>query len=241
MRDLGGLRTASGARTRRGVIYRADGLSRLSDADLERLAALNVRTIIDLRYDDERARAPDRLPPQAAPEVYVRGFMPRGSVEMFEGVNERGADADAAFTLMRDNYARIVLEHTAEFRDVLHHVVSPGRAPHLIHCTSGKDRTGIAVALILLAVGVSAEDVLDDYALSNVEWQPVDAFGPNARADAIEVVMAARPEYLEAALSSMAHEFGSVDAYLARALAFGDAEREALAALLLEPGDAARG
>lgn len=233
VRDLGGLRTASGAETRRGFVYRADGLSRLTERDLELLASLGIATIIDLRYDEERAKAPDRLPPGSATRFFVRGFLPQGSVEMFEWVNNKGADAAKAYTLMRDNYARIPYEHADAFRDVMHHVIAPGSAPHLIHCTSGKDRTGIIVAFILLALGVAVDDVVGDYELSHGDWQPVDAFARSARREAVDVVMAANPDYLRAALDAIDRRSGSFDAYLSENLGFGDRERHALASLML--------
>jgi protein-tyrosine phosphatase len=235
VRDLGGLPTADGRRTRYGVLYRADGLARLSDADVAQLAGLGLRTIIDLRYDAERAKAPDRLPSADPPAFFHRGFMPQGSLEMFEGVNKRRCDGDEAFDLMRRNYGRIPFEHTAELGDALHHLLEPERAPQLIHCTSGKDRTGILVALVLRALDVAPDEVVADYALSNVEHQPVDAFSPHARPDAIAIVMAAHPDYIRASLDAIDARCGSFAAYAEQHLAFGPRERARLAALLLDP------
>ena len=93
MRDFGGLPTADGSVTRFGQLYRGDGLSRLTETDLTTFAGLGVRHLIDLRYDEERERAPDRLPASNPPTVYCRGFLPRGSVELFNAVNNDGADA----------------------------------------------------------------------------------------------------------------------------------------------------
>lgn len=234
VRDLGGLPTADGRRTRHGVIFRADGLSRLTAADVERLAGLGLRTIIDLRYDAERAKAPDRVPAGRPPAFFHRGFMPQGSIEMFRGVNERRCDAGEAFELMRTNYGRIPFEHTAELGDALHHLLEPERAPHLIHCTSGKDRTGILVAFVLRALDVPVAQVVADYELSNIEHQPVDAFAPDARPEAVAVVMAARAEYLLATLDAIDARCGSFTAYAEDYLRFGAGERARLAALMLE-------
>lgn len=234
VRDLGGLPTADGRRTRHGVLYRADGLSRLTAADLERLAELGLRTIIDLRYDAERARAPDRVPAVQPPAFFHRGFMPQGSIEMFEGVNVRRCGAEEAFELMRTNYGRIPFEHTAELGDALHHLLEPERAPQLIHCTSGKDRTGILVAFVLRALDVPAAHVVTDYELSNIEHQPVDAFSPLARPEAIAVVMAARAEYLRASLDAIDTRCGSFAAYAEEYLRFGALERARLTELLVE-------
>lgn len=233
VRDLGGLRTVTGASVRHGVVFRGDGLSRLTETDLDRLGRLGLRTIIDLRYDEERERAPDRLPSDSSARLRHCGFLPQGSLALFAAVNEHGADANAAFDMMRDNYSRIPFEHARELAAVLHHLLEPDSSAHYIHCTSGKDRTGIAVALILRAIGVDVETVVADYELSNCEHQAVDIFGPAARADAIAMVMSAQPGYLRAALEAIDRECGHIEAYLARELDFGAAEREALARLLL--------
>jgi protein-tyrosine phosphatase len=228
VRDLGGLETPSGARVRPGVVFRGDGLSRLTAADLAQLIQLGVRTIIDLRYEEERARAPDRLPPELAPRCLQRGFFPQGSRELFTAINEHGADAAAAFELMSSNYSRMPFEHARELGAVLHDLLDPSGAPHFIHCTSGKDRTGVAIALILRALGVDVDTAVADYALSNCEHQAVDVFGPAARPDAIAMVMSAHPGYLRAALDAIDREYGHIDDYLSGALAFGAAERAAL-------------
>lgn len=233
VRDLGGLPAAAGTTTRFGVIYRADGLSRLTAADLDRLAALRLRTIIDLRFNEERARAPDRLPAQDAPRVFHRGFLPQGTHALFNAINLRGAGAAEAATLMCANYARMAFDHTAEFAAVMHHVVAPGGAPHLIHCTSGKDRTGLVVAFLLLAIGVPLDAVIADYELSNGDWQPIDLFAPAARAEAIAAVMAAHADYLRATLTAIEQRCGSFDAYLRDVLGFDAPAQAALAALLL--------
>ena len=143
VRDLGGLPTRHGATSRFGVGLRADGLSRLSEQDLTRLAALRLRTIIDLSYDEERERAPDRVSADNPPGFYFRGFYPKGTDALFHAVNIRGVGAEEAAALMCANYARMPFEHVAEFRDVMHHIISPDSAPHLVHCTSSKDRTGL--------------------------------------------------------------------------------------------------
>ncbi len=234
VRDLGGLPTGDGRTIRRGKLFRADGLARLTPADVDLVAALGVKTIIDLRYDEERERAPDRFPAASPPTFLHRGFLPKTTLELFEAINRQGADAPTAFAIMCSNYARMPFEHAAEMRSVIHDLLVQGAAPHLIHCTSGKDRTGVAVALILLALGVPVAEVLDDYLLSNGEYQHIDVFGGAAREDAIAIVMAARPEYLQATLDAIAQRCGSFEAYAENFLNFRAAERQALAALLLE-------
>jgi len=234
VRDLGGLSAADGRNTRFGVIYRADRLTHASDADLERITKLGIRSVIDLRGEDEYRNAPDRLPAHAPPKIFWRGFLSHGSVEMMNAINHDGVGPDIAFEIMTRNYSRIPFDHVDEFRDIMHHLISPEGAPHLLHCTVGKDRTGIIVAMILRAVGVSVDDVVADFELSNCEHQPVDVFGANAHPESVAVIMAAHPDYIRATLTAIDSRHGDFNGYLEAELGYGPRERAALADLFLE-------
>ena len=233
IRDLGGLPTSSGAFTQYGRVFRGDGLSRLTDTDLTVLANLNLGSIIDLSDAAEIERAPDRLPSVQPPQYFALGFFPSGSREMFESVNNGRLDAAGAFALMRKNYGRFPFEHAAEFRAVVHQLIEPATAPCLIHCTSGKDRTGLIAAIILLAVGVPVDAVVADYQMSDGERQPVDLFGPHIKAGTMDMIMAAKAEYILAAIEAIDSRSHSFDRYLSESLGFGVREREALEALML--------
>ena len=115
--------------------------------------------------------------------------------------------------------------------------------PAVFHCTEGKDRTGFAAAVVLLAVGVPFETVLQDYLLTNQRtararrWNALRVFvgtlfrvKPHQMKDLLE----ARPEYLEAAVSAMKHSFGSVEGYLREGLGVDEESRKSLRAVLLE-------
>ena len=186
-----------------------------------------IATIIDLRHPDECARAPDRLPAGHATRIRYRGFFPQGSRELFAAVNDDGADAARAFEIMCRNYSRIPFEHADELGGVLHDLLEDDAAPHLIHCTSGKDRTGIAIALVLRALDVERDVVMLDYLLSNRAHQPVDVFEPHAREDAVAMVMAAPAAYLEATLDAIDARCGDIERYLDTELGFGPSARAA--------------
>lgn len=231
VRDLGGLPTTDGRHTRHGVVYRADTLAHLSRADLERLARLELRTVIDLRTPGECARAPDRLPP--ALTLRNPGFLPRGNLEMVDRINAGALDAEAVAAEMLSQYRRLALDHLAEFRVLVAALLGPGQQPLLFHCASGKDRTGLAAAIVLLAVDVPREWVVQDYMISNYQRRKVDLFASGAPSPAVEQVMAADPRYIDAAMNAMADEFGSIDRYLAAGLGLDRDARRHLAGLLI--------
>ena len=164
-RDLGGLPVAGGGSTRTGLVYRADRLCTLSDADLRRLEAAGIRHVFDLRSEAEASDFPDRLPAGAS---YVR--LPMTSDETFRTrtIYERIVDREIKFygePEMVAGYVRILKNFPASFARIARQV---GRGePLVVHCTAGKDRTGVASMLLLDLAGVAAEQVAADYALSS--------------------------------------------------------------------------
>jgi protein-tyrosine phosphatase len=233
MRDLGGLATVDGRRTRRGRVFRSDALATLTAADCARLAELGIRAVYDFRTDEERARAPNRVDSLALVQ-HARGFIPRGNPEMFVAANTRQLTAATAHATMLAQYARLALDHAEHYAWVFRRLLSEDGAPAILHCASGKDRTGVATALLLLAVGVTREDVLEDYAISNWQRRPVDLFRDSAVAEAVEEIMSAHIDYLAGGLAAIERTHGSVEAYLERGLGLTPAEREGLVELLVE-------
>ena len=149
LRDVGGLR-AGPATTRHGVLYRSGNLARLDAGGARALADLRLRRIIDLRADDEIARDPSRLDGMEVVTQRVPLFL--GSVESFFRDD----------LSLEEMYRRIVDDSSAGVVDVVRGILQD--QPVLVHCTVGKDRTGVTVALTLAAVGVDADDVIADYA-----------------------------------------------------------------------------
>ena len=232
-RDLGGLRTTDGRRTRRGVVYRSDALATLTSADQNTLAELGIRAVYDLRTVEERARAPNQLP-AAAPAQRAFGFIPRGNHEMFVGVNTGQWSPEATRAAMLAQYERLILDHTECLVGVYRGLLASAGAQAVIHCASGKDRTGIACAVLLLAVGVAREEVIEDYVISNFQRRRVDLFHGAPPAAAVEHIMAASADYLLAALAASERAFGSFDAYLAQGVGLSDLDRVALAHFLVD-------
>ena len=122
--------------------------------------------------------------------------------------------------------------------------LAEGHGPSLVNCMAGKDRTGIAVAMLHLAVGVHRDDVVEDYLLTNTAGDPearIAAGAETIRAvtgqldDAVlRVLMGVQPEYLETALAAIEERHGSIDAYLEEALGIDAATRDRLRAELVE-------
>jgi len=234
-RDLGGYATADGRRTRWRRLFRADSLADLTPDDLARLQALDLHGLIDFRSPFERQLKPNRLPADASIRTLEIGFLPTGTLEMLARVR-RGAISTAE--LEREviaQYRRFGVDHVAEYRQAFEFAADASNYPLVMHCTSGKDRTGFASALLLLAVGVPREVVLHDYNLTNHYRRDVShLFGLDTSQDVIALLLSAQSHYLEAALEEVGRVHGSFEAFLTGPLGVDADMRARLIACLTE-------
>jgi protein-tyrosine phosphatase len=215
-RDLGGYAAANGRHTRWRRLFRADSLADLTPDDLERLDALNLRGLIDFRTEFERQLKPNRLPAGASIRALEIGFLPAGTLEMLMEVRQGRISTTELERRVIEQYRKFGVDHVDEYRRALDFAADAQNYPLLIHCTSGKDRTGFASALLLLAVGVPREIVLHDYNLTNQYRRDVShLFGPQTPADIIALLLSAQSHYLEAALDEIERVHGSFEAFLA--------------------------
>lgn len=250
LRDLGGHPTRDGGRVRSGLLYRSSDLTRLGEDDTLALARLDIRAVFDLRSDGERELQPDRLPPGAAyvpldvlrgstevsPAELMRAFMdPVAAREVMGG--ERG------YALWERQYREFVRLDGARagYGRLFADLADTANRPALVHCTTGKDRTGWAAAALLLLLGVPEEVVMDDYLLSARYLEPVLRTALEAlRARGVDPellapIIAVRRDYLEAALDEMRRRHGSIERYFDEGLGIGPATQQELRTALVEP------
>jgi protein-tyrosine phosphatase len=171
-RDLGGLPTRDGAETRYGAVVRADSIRQLSDDGWRALLEHGIRTVIDLRNDDERADDPPAEPPVEV--VHVR-FMEASETELEEIRAELDAAVAAApdvATATRDVYLVFLQRFRSNIAASVRAVANAPEGGLVVHCAGGKDRTGLLSALLLHLAGVDDEAIAADYALSEVRLRP---------------------------------------------------------------------
>jgi len=218
LRDVGGYPTHEGLDVRWGALYRSDGLHNLGSAGLDAVARLGIGTVIDLRRDVEISRAPN--PCASDPRFQYHNIPLRIGAS---GPAEHPRDLTALYLAY--------LEHgTASVRAVMSTIAAaPADQPVLVHCTAGKDRTGLIVALALGGAGVVPEAILDDYLLTGTLIAPLL---PSIRAaaaregqdpGALEPMLACERAFMQTALSYVDVRYGSPEAYL---IAAGVTERE---------------
>jgi protein-tyrosine phosphatase len=247
-RDCGGYATTEGARVRWGRLYRSGLMRGFAPEATAAVATLGLRAVCDLRRNAERARDPN---PDFGPQVRRFEWDTGQEASSILDRDFTGADAAArAQARMLRMYARMPFELQPRFAGVFAALAHAASGATIVHCTAGKDRTGVAIALVLTMLGVPRDVVVEDYALTNhavdlrAQLLGHKAAGAGLAAnadpllalpqDALDVVLAAHPDYLLASLDAIDARHGSVEAYVLDELAVPVQTIEQLRATLLE-------
>jgi hypothetical protein len=196
-RDLGGYPAAGGRRTRWRSLFRADGLSRLTENDMDSLASLGIVTVIDLRTDleaDTQGRFPDGVDGVTYHHLPLTDTLPG---------EEESPDWDSP-AFVTDRYLAMLSEGTTTVSSAIRLLADPGRRPAVFHCSVGKDRTGVLAALVLGLLGVPDDVIVDDYALSYDAMLRILEHLKETYPDARDIVERYRPVILSADPASMA-------------------------------------
>lgn len=245
-RDYGGYAVAGGGRLKRRVLWRSGQHFGATDSDLDRIAQLGLASVFDLRGSKERSTHPCRRPEGFAAAVHFpEDPSARQAPHIAAAQTTRQRDAASTREGLRRNYGMIAFrpELIAMLRRYLA-TLAEGRGPSLINCMAGKDRTGIAVAMLHLAAGVHRDDVIEDYLLTNTAGDVEARIAAGAETikvitgamdeEVLRVLMGVEAEYLEGAFAMIEERHGSLDAYLAEVLGADDDLRARLRDALVE-------
>tara|TARA_R110002167_G_scaffold71327_8_gene201309 strand:+ start:697 stop:1476 length:780 start_codon:yes stop_codon:yes gene_type:complete len=243
-RDYGDYATAAGRRIRPGRLLRSAHHARVTPADLERLAAIDIGTVVDLRRPVERSKQPSRRPETFTGEVIESDLDAVGEAPHITFLKTADLTPDSGRRFMTETYAKLpfAASHLELFSRYFRTLADSDR-PVLIHCAAGKDRTGMLAALTHHLLGVGDDDMIEDYLLTNVAVdletrapaiaKQLEAMtGRVAAHDAVVAFMGVEPAYLEAAWTAINDRYGSTDAYLAKALGVDAAMRDRIGARL---------
>ena len=230
-RDLGGYPGRDGRPVRWRQIFRSNHLGHLTEADIEVLRPLGLKSALDFRGTDERVAAICGLAEIAVHSLPIEPTVVATlRARLADGAALSAADA---LDVMRQSYRNYVRYNTASFRALFAHLLEE-RAPLVIHCTAGKDRTGFACALILHVLGVPDDLIAEDYLLTNRFYRR----DPNASSDLPEevrqVLASVQASFLAAGFDAISADHGGLENYLSDALGLGRQERATLEARYLE-------
>lgn len=207
-RDLGAYKTKDGKYLKWGKLFRSDDLANLSDKDLQYLSSISIATIVDFRDESEMLTAPDRLPANAN---YEKMSISPGN--LFSGI--QNIENNNIDSLMMEMNRLFVSDSTiiATYRNFFQVIQNEKNTPILYHCSAGKDRTGMASALILYALGVDEATIMDDYMLSSVYL--ADKYGkfieqyPEAAS-----LFTVKKNFLQAGIDLAKEKYGSIENFL---------------------------
>lgn len=242
LRDLGGYQAADGRRVKWRMLYRAGAIYGLTPEARAEMHALGITAICDLRTPQERDHRP--MDWHEGAEIHYYGGLPLDSGASLERLAVSGGALQANMREhMQHIYRNLPFEQAGSYRHLFTQLAA-GRVPLLFNCSAGKDRTGLAAALLLSTLGIPYATIIEDYLLSNAHidglrvimmeqnrgfaalaaWDP-DAFLP---------VLVADSSYLDLAFAEIEQRHGSTAAYLTEHLGVTPDIQARLRALLLE-------
>lgn len=249
-RDYGGYAVAGGGRLKRGLLWRSGQHHGATDADLAKIAALELASVFDLRTSKERTAHPCGRPEGFGAKVYfgedpMRPPRTEAAPHIAAAQVPRQRTVESTREGLRNNYGGIAFRpELVRMMKLYLADAAEGRGASLINCMAGKDRTGIAVAAFQLAAGVHKDDVIEDYVLTNTAGDveariaagaaSITAVTGHMDEAILRILMGVEPEYLEGAFAMMAEKHGSIDGYLREVLGVDDALKGRLREALVE-------
>jgi protein-tyrosine phosphatase len=232
-RDLGGYATADGRAIRWRTLFRADGLDKLTTDDVDVLRPFGLRTVVDLRMPNEIEQR-GRFPVDTYPVAFH-------NLSVMDAVWDRELARESGLPpaeFLHERYTEMLAAHGPRFADAVRLLAAPGAMPAVFHCAAGKDRTGLLAMLVLGALGVGRDDIVEDYALTSTT---MDAFLASIAEDPAfadrmagvpQLFFAADPMAMSMLVGDIERAHGSVRGYV-QAIGVDDEELASLEEQLL--------
>ncbi len=235
LRDIGGyhaMRTDKDIRW--GMLYRSAQIDTLDYTTRQRLRGLGIRTIIDFRSPEEAGRRTD---PEGFKVVHIpitAGSLPTVLKDVLKGKIQ----SDTINRVAEQVNRIMIADFCPEYKQLFDILLDRSNYPILMHCTSGKGRTGLASALIMSALDVNEDDIMNDYRMSNNFFDIRKAYRVGERMpeniqEAITVLFSARTEYLDAAFDEVSRRYGDMNTYLTKGIGLSTGDIQNLRDILL--------
>lgn len=243
-RDLGGYKTVSGQTVKWGKLFRSGSMAQLTEADYAYLNKLGIKFVCDFRTTDERQGEPNTWARTQNIPYWTRDYsMSLG--DWGQLLSSKDLSADTMKAAITHGYRQLPYEQAVAYREMFLRLAA-GEIPLAFNCSAGKDRAGTAAALILSALGVPRETIVEDYALSDKvadfgadisrhkEKNGLYAAFAKVPPDVLAPLMASDPDYIREMFAAIEMKHGSVEAYFAEVLQLTDEQLALVRAQLLE-------
>ena len=213
-RDLGGYPADNGRFVKWGFIFRTDDMQHLTETDLNYLASIGVRTVVDFRSEEEVEAGADILPATTNNHILLPIFPGNMSGMQMSDINP-----DSFEDLMESMYTSLCTEEKIidQYRQLFTLLQDETKIPLSFHCSAGKDRTGVGAALFLYSLGVSEDIIMQDYLLSNqyLEGKYAALIAEHPEFKSMGQV---KTEYMKIVFDRLKADHGSVESYLKNVL-----------------------
>ncbi|HEX5793779.1 MAG TPA: tyrosine-protein phosphatase, partial [Rheinheimera sp.] len=253
-RDLGGYRTEDGRAVVWGKLFRSGTMSDLTSADYQYLSKLGIKTFCDFRSSEERSEEPTQYKEFApAAQMLTQDYSMRDMMnDSFTKALTQLKTREQALLAFGSFYRKGLTTYAGQFRDMFAQLLQ-NKAPLSFNCSAGKDRTGMAAALVLSALGVPRDVVVADYALSEQAYDfglreikkrmaaqqdkgtesPHNQLFAQLPRDVIQVFMGTDPALIEAFFQQIEQDYGSVANYLEKEMQLSATDIQLLRKLYL--------
>jgi len=232
-RDIGGYLSSQGQKTRWGMIYRSGEISRMSEWDIQRLDKLKIRTIIDLRSENEASASPIRYTKAQVVAVPIALELDHMTHRIMEGMVRKG---DVSL-FMQDLYLHFAT-NTEAFEQALSLFMQEENYPILFLCTRGKDRTGFLSALLMMALDIPVKTIVSDYASTNdyidlTRYSTLVGQLDTDVQEAMTVALSANEDYMNLVFRKIRKEYGSTGRYMNEKLHLTEKQKEKFKDIML--------
>lgn len=224
------------------MLFRSGSMHGLTANDFAYLEKLGLRTVVDFRSEQERALEPVVWPGLKTPTVLTSNYS-LNTNPATQGFTRPNMTAQDARNAMAGAYRELPFQLAGQYRAMFAQLKA-GQTPLAFNCTAGKDRTGIAAALVLTALGVPRETVISDFLLSNEYYRPpLSAKAPDDKVaamlsrlppDALKAIMGVERSYIESTFTTLEARPGGLDGYFRDELGVSGSDIAALRARYLQ-------